>query len=277
MENIQSKDQQGRIIDLLYKTSGNGSYRELSAESAKDIALYEVIEFMTGAEEEQKVLKDIMSKIPEDPADICYRQEILKDLMENESLFNTVKDSIDAIKILQFYNTGAKRIREKDNSLSGLLEELRELKVYVEVIETLSKSLMESDIKSEGLLALRETLKAISEDDNFRSVKPDIGKIHEDLQAARGAVIGVTLTADLDIENVTVIEFVDYKPRSASTIMDYKVTALASNPFNKYKYQDPLLTAMTPHLKKHLWKHFGEIKHLIRKHSKYDSRLLTNL
>lgn len=277
MENIQSKDQQGRIIDILYKTSGNGSYRELSAESAKDIALYEVIEFMTGAEEEQKVLKDIMSKIPEDPADICYRHEILKDLMENESLYNTVKDSIDAIKILQFYNTGAKRIREKDNSLSGLLEELRELKVYVEVIETLSKSLMESDIKSEGLLALRETLKAISEDESFRSVKPDIEKIHEDLQAARGAVIGVTLTADLDIENVTAIEFVDYKPRSAYTIMDYKVTALASNPFNKYKYQDPLLTAMTPHLKKHLWKHFGEIKHLIRKHSKYDSRLLTNL
>lgn len=277
MENTQGKDIPNKIIDILYKSGGSGSYRELPPESAKDIALYEVIEFMTGVEEEQKVLKDIMTKIPTDPSDMIYRQEILKDLMNNETLFDSVKDSIDAIKILQFYNTGAKRIRDKDNSLSGLLEELRELKVYVEVIEKLSNALSENDIKSEGLLALRESLKEITEDEKFKAVKPDIEKIHSDLQGAMGAIVGVTLTADMDIENVTAIEFVDYKPRSSYTIMDYNVTTLVSNPFKKYKYQDPLLTAMTPHLKKHLWKHFGEVKHLIRKHSKYDTRLLINL
>ena len=121
MENTQGKDIPNKIIDILYKSGGSGSYRELPPESAKDIALYEVIEFMTGVEEEQKVLKDIMTKIPTDPSDMIYRQEILKDLMNNETLFDSVKDSIDAIKILQFYNTGAKRIRDKDNSLSGLL------------------------------------------------------------------------------------------------------------------------------------------------------------
>ncbi len=277
MENAQGKDTPNKILDILYKTGGNGSYRELPSESAKDIALYEVIEFMTGVEEEQKVLKDIMTKIPTDPYDMNYRQEILKDLMDNEALYDSIKDSLDAIKILQFYNTGAKRMRDRDNSLSGLLEELRELKVYVEVIESLSRALSESDIKAEGLIALRTALKEIAEDEKFKAVKPDIEKIHEDLQGVRGAIVGVTLTAEMDIENVTAIEFVDYKPRSTYTIMDYNVTAIVSNPFKQYKYQDPLLTAMTPHLKKHLWKHFGEVKHLIKKHAKYDSRLLTNL
>ena len=59
--------------------------------------------------------------------------------------------------------------------------------------------------------------------------------------------------------------------------MDIAVGSKIRNPFNDYKYQDPLLTAMTPFMKKHLWKHYGEIRHLIRKHSKYDSRILTNL
>ncbi|MCR4556834.1 MAG: hypothetical protein K5779_03310 [Saccharofermentans sp.] len=265
------------MIDLLYKTGEKNRFRVLPRETVKDIALQEVIDYMSGDQEERKILLDVMSKIPSEPSDIIYRQEITRDLIENTSLYEAVKKSIGAIKVLSFYGTGAKRIRDKDNSLASLLEELRELKVWVEVVETLFDALNGNDIKSEGLTALRDALKEITEDEDFKSVKPDIKKIHDDLSNVRGAVVGVTLTADMDIENVTAIEFVDYKPRSSYTIMDVAVGSKIRNPFNDYKYQDPLLVSMTPFMKKHLGRHFGEVKNLIRKHSKYDSRILTNL
>ena len=264
-------------MDILFKTGGEDRFRELPGETVKDIALNEVIDYMTGDQEERKILQDIMVRIPTDTADMIYRQEIVRDFLGSESLCDAIRDSIDSIKVLQYYGGGAKRMRDRDNSLTSLLEQLRELKVYVEVVESLYKALSENDIKSEGLNALRESLKAITEDEDFKSVKPDIVKIHEDLSNVRGAVVGVTFTADLDIESVTAIEFVDYKPRSTYTIMDVAVGAKMNNPFHKYKYQDPLLVAMTPHLKKHLWKHIGEVRHLITKHSKYDTRILTNL
>ena len=264
-------------MDLLFKSGGNDSFHILPDGTVKDIALHEVIGYMTGDSEEQKILKDIMVRIPTDPSDMIYRQEILKDLLANEELCKDIRSVIDSVKVLQYYGNGAKRLHDRDNSLASLLEELRALKVYVEVVETLSDTLSSNDIKSEGLISVRDTLKEIVDSEEFKSVKPDIEKIHEDLSVAKGAVIGVTLTADMDIENVTAIEFVDYKPRSNYTIMDIAVGSKIRNPFNDYRYQDPLLTAMTPHMKKHLGRHFAEVKRLITKHSKYDSRMLTDL
>ena len=265
------------IMDLLFKTNGDNRFRILPDGTVKDIAFHEVIEFMTGDAEEQKILREIMVRIPTDPSDMIYRQEILKDFLANEDLCKDIKAITDSLKVLQYYGSGAKRLHDRDNSLASLLEELRVLKVYVEVVEDLFDTLSRNEITSEGLISVRDALKEIVESEEFKSVKPDIVKIHEDLSVAKGAVIGVTLTADMDIENVTAIEFVDYKPRSNYTIMDIAVGSKIRNPFNDYKYQDPLLTAMTPFMKKHLGKHFGEIKRLITKHSKYDSRLLTDL
>ncbi len=264
-------------MNLLFKTEGKDKFNILPDETVKDIALHELIGFMTGDQDEQKILRDILVKIPKDPSDMIYRQGILKDLLADPDLCAGIREITDSIKVLQYYGTGAKRLHDRDNTMASLLEELRVLKVYVNTVDTLFGLLSNSGISSEGLISVRESLKEIAESEEFKSVKPDINKILEDLSAAKGAVVGVSLTADMDIENVTVIQFVDYKPRSSYTIMDVAVGSKIRNPFNDYKYQDPLLTAMTPFMKKHLGLHFGEVKRLINKHSKYDPRFLTDL
>ena len=90
-----------------------------------------------------------MVRIPAGPSDMIYRQEILKDLLANEELCKDIRSVIDSVKVLQYYGNGAKRLHDRDNSLASLLEELRALKVYVEVVETLSDTLSSNDIKSE--------------------------------------------------------------------------------------------------------------------------------
>lgn len=263
-------------MDILYRNGGNDRSWKLPEETAKDIALQEIIGYMSSNHEEQEILSDVMSKIPQDPSDMIYRQEILKDLMSNEELMTAVRNSIDPIKVLQYYG-GTKRLRDGDGTLVSLLEQLRELKVYVDVVESLYESLSRIDIRSEGLIALRDALKTIVEDDEFKSVKPDIEKMHDDLSNVRSAIVGVNFTPDLDIDNVTAIEFTDTPIRSNYTIADISITTKFSSPFKKTNYVDPLLVAMTPFMKKHLKHHFGDLKRLITKHSRYDTSLLTNL
>ena len=264
-------------MDMLYKTGSDNRFRELSDETIKDIALQEVIDFMTADQEKRRILREIMSRIPVEPADMIYRQEMVRDLMSNDKLYSAVSDSIDPINVLRYYGRGSGRMRDMDNSMLELLESLRELKVWVEVVEALYKALKENAIASEGFIELRDSLEKIVTDEDFQSVKPDIKKIHDDLSNIKGAIVGVTFTPDLDIDAVSAIEFVDYKPRSSYTIADIAVGSKLNTPFQKYKVTDPLLVSMTPYMKKHLWRHLGEIKRIIAKHSKYDTRLLTNL
>ena len=73
-------------MDILYKTTGDNRCRELPKETVKDIALQEVISYMSKDSEEQGILKNIMVNILLDPADMIYRQEIVKDLMSNDAL-----------------------------------------------------------------------------------------------------------------------------------------------------------------------------------------------
>ena len=133
---------------------------------------------------------------------MIYRQEIIKDLMANEGLCDALKKEISAIKLLIYFNNGAKRMHDRNNSLDSLLEELRELKVYVSAVGNIHNALSENDIRSEALLSLRDSLRAIVEDEEFKSVKPDIEKIHDDLSSAKGAVIGVSHHSDKPLGEV---------------------------------------------------------------------------
>ena len=58
------------MTDILYRTDSADRFRELPAETFKDIALSEVIGFMASDQEDQGILKDIMTKIPTDISDM---------------------------------------------------------------------------------------------------------------------------------------------------------------------------------------------------------------
>jgi hypothetical protein len=128
----------GYMTDILYRTDSADRFRELPGETFKDIALSEVIGFMASDQEDQGILKDIMTKIPTDISDMKYRQDIVKDLMANQDLCKAIKESISSIKVLRYYGSGQKRLHDRDNSLSSLLEELREC-VDSETLESLKE------------------------------------------------------------------------------------------------------------------------------------------
>lgn len=264
-------------MDVLFAKASSKKTVELSVNTIKDIALYELIDHMGGDPDERTIIKKIMSQIPLDPNDMIFRQNILKDLIDNENLSTSMSEILAQIKTLKLFSGVRKAANERDTSLYTLLQTLRELMVYVDVIENLYSELLNSKIDSEGLITLRDSLEAIIKDDKFAEAKSDIRLMHEDLSNVRAAVIGVNFTPDFDIERVSTIEFVPYGLRSKYTIMDVAVATKLSSPTHRVRYEDALLSAIAPKMEKHLKTHFYEVKKTLTKYINYDSSFLVEM
>ena len=264
-------------MDILFAKDSSKRTVKLSENTIKDIALTELIDHLGGDHDERAYIRKIATEIPLDPSDMIFRQDILKDLIENEDLCSSLGRILDQIRTLKLFSGVRKAIGEKDSSLYTLLQTLRELVVYVDVVETLRNSLSLSNITSEGLISLRDTLEDLMKDEKFSTAKDDIRLMHEDLSDVRSAVIGVNFTPDFDIEKVAAIEFVPHGLRSKYSIMDIAAAAKLSTPGRKIRYEDPLLAAIAPKMEKHLKSHFFEIRKTLTKYVSYDSRSITEM
>ena len=264
-------------MDVLFTKDSSKRSITLPEETVKDIALCEVIDHLGTDSDERALIKKIVTEIPEDPNDMIFRQDILKDFVENEALCSSPNPILDQIKTLKLFGGIRKATYEKDTSLYTLLQTLRELTVYVDAVENLYNELQKYSISSEGLISLRDCLENILNDEKFSRAKDDIRLMHDDLSDVRAAVIGVNFTPDFDIEKVSAIEFVPHGLRSKYTIMDIAAVSRLSTPGRRVRYEDPLLAAIAPKMEKHLKAHFFEVKRTLTKYVNYDSSFLVEM
>ena len=124
-------------MDILFAKGSSKKTVLLSSNTIKDIALNELIDHMGGDAEERDIIKKLMSQIPTDPNDMIFRQNIIKDLIANKELCASMSDILTRIKTLKLFSGVRKAANERDNSLYTLVQTLRELMVYVDVIEDL--------------------------------------------------------------------------------------------------------------------------------------------
>ena len=142
-------------MDILFAPDSERKTVKLKPETIKDLGFLEIIENITDGEKDMMIVRDIMTNIPTDLSDIKYRQDIMKDFLENESLFNDFSNALWQIKTLRDLSSSRLMHTQNDNSLFVLIEYLRELSVYVDVLEE-TENLENNEVKSEGLSKLRE-------------------------------------------------------------------------------------------------------------------------
>ena len=275
-------------MDILFAPDSERKTVKLKPETIKDLGFLEIIENITDGEKDMMIVRDIMTNIPTDLSDIKYRQDIMKDFLENESLFNDFSNALWQIKTLRDFSSNRLMHTQNDNSLFVLIEYLRELSVYVDVLEATQTCLENNEVRSEGLNRLREQIKAITSDEKFEETKEDIKKTLDDMSCISGALIGVNFTPDLDIEQVAVVEFFPHRIRSkytmaevAATIHNVLNSAQATNSIGKVavntRVLDPLLVGLTPLMEKHLKRHFTRIKTIMAKHISLDTSFITEM
>ncbi len=273
-------------MDILFCEGSKRKTTALRPETVKDLALNEIIESIAVSEKDTAIIKNIFTRIPEDPADIRYRQDILKDFCENEEFCQQVSDSLGLITTLKDYGR-ASFTAPGENLLYSLLGNLREVSTYIQVSEKLVEALRKHTVRSVGLCCLKEKLEQVVEDENFETAKKDVEKMLADLSVVKGALIAVNFTPDLNVESVAAMEFVDHKLRSKYTlaevaanignILSYSTASNSVRMNQTIRVQDPLLVNMTPLMEKHLKNHFFRIRSFLKKYIDLDGSFLTEM
>ena len=122
-------------MDLLFASGSKREVTQLGESAIKDLAIQDILEAISGNERDIIILKEIISSIPKDIRDSVYRQEIMKDFLASDEFTDDIDNVLGLIKTLKDYGSSRTMMRQNDSTLYMLLENLRELSVYVEVIE----------------------------------------------------------------------------------------------------------------------------------------------
>ena len=172
-------------MDILFCENSDKATVSLTEETVKDLAVQEVIEAATIKEEEQQIIKKILCMLPQNIEDIKYRQEIMSDILENEDLAKSLEKALDQIKVLRNYRNSSGVRRQNEATVFSLLEDMRELAVYVGIVEQISSCLEGAKPELKGLIVLRDELCRIAKDDQFKKAKADIEMLLKELSNVR--------------------------------------------------------------------------------------------
>ena len=184
-------------MNILFPEKSDRKCRQLPDETAKDLAIDEIISRIAMGVYDKNTLRSVLLEIPIDPADIRYRQEIFTDFDSNPELRKDLEEVLPMIRTLKDFAGARRAVSSKDNSLYTLLSDLRSLAVYVDTVRYLSDTLQKHAPKSSAFAELRKEVTAITEAPDFADAEKDIKVMLEDLSS--GGVPAVSAPFEVQV------------------------------------------------------------------------------
>ena len=146
---------------------------------------------LTEDEYERNVILKIMSQITCDEETVKYRCDVFEDFLRYPKLRDALTELLKKLADLRDLERFQKDTEA--SSLWKLINRLREIDGYVKCITEMKECLESIDLKSEGLIGLREEVQSIYENSGFPQLKKDIDETFEKAQKMKSVTIGVNL------------------------------------------------------------------------------------
>ena len=133
---------------------------------------------------------------------------------------------LDQIQFLHDYGNFSKE-HDIKSGLWDFLHRLSELDDYIKTVEAIRECLNSYDIKSEGLLQLKEYMNAVYETSFFAELKEDISNLKADTSSLKSITLGINLNRSFEVESIGLIS-VNNKEFKSSGILSNFADALTS-------------------------------------------------
>lgn len=203
-------------LSLLHPQNLNAVYRTLTKEAINDLSVDFLCNALTEDAYERNSIKQLLTKITDDEEVIKYRCDVFDDFLRfpklREDLTALLEKLADLREIERFQKDS------EASSLWQLINRLREIGCYVDCITQIKTTLETIDVKSQGLLMLKENVTSIYNDSGFPDLKKDIQDTLAKAQKFRSITLGVNLDTLLRPKTVGVISLND-KPFTDSGIL----------------------------------------------------------
>jgi DNA mismatch repair ATPase MutS len=194
-------------FSLLFPQNSHRNFNTLTDEAINDLSIDYICDALTEDNYEKNLMRKIMIQITDNREVISYRCDIFDDFLKfpelRENLSQLIVKLADLKEIERF---------QKDSDASSLwmlINRLREIDDYVSCITEIKNTLEKLNIKSEGMLRLKEIVTNIYSDSGFPELKKDINETLGKAQRLKSITIGVNLDSLLRPKNAGVLSLND--------------------------------------------------------------------
>ena len=196
-------------FSLLYPENTERSFRTLSSEAVNDLSLEFILDALTEVRAERPHLLGMLTKLPMEPHIIRYRHDVFEDFLRFPKLRETMTELVQKLSDLR--DLERFQMDSDASALWSLINRLREIDDYMTCINMIRSTLSEIDIRSEGLLRLREIVTDIALESGFDALKADIDETMAKAQRLKSVTIGVNLDKYLRPEYAGIVSLNDTK------------------------------------------------------------------
>ena len=194
-------------FSLLHPENKEVEYKTLNKEALNDLSIDFLCENLTSDPYELNSIKRLLTNVTCDEEVIEYRRDIFEDFLKFPKLRSDLTALLLKLKDLREIERFQKDTEA--SSLWQLVNRLRELDGYVDCITSIKDTLESLDIKSKGLLRLREIVRDIYNHSGFSQLKDDINETFEKARTLKSITLGVNLDNLLKPQTVGVISLND--------------------------------------------------------------------
>lgn len=260
-------------MSLLY-LSENEKTTDLYSDSYKDLAIDELVHSICSNQTEYSQIKKVLTVIPADANTIVYRQEILRDFMENEGLRTKLLPMVKKLDMLSDLRD-TPRFGEQKSSVWQMINQLKDIELYAEVVEEIDSIFIENTPKSQGLSTVAKKIRAIMEGEEIHRLKEDIERMRAELSDTKALTLGVNLNPDLMPMEVYLLEFrQQFHKQPISKVAEF-VRVIKQLPI--HEIPDHMMMSLTQAVEKHLSGMARDMKRTLRKYINLDGYFLLEL
>ena len=204
-------------LSLLFPDQDRVTYRMISEENWHDLGLDAVTEKVTAVPQEQMMIQQVMRSLTDDSAVTAFRCGVFEDMLRHPEIREKMAKLLERVKT--FYDYGVVRRHEGDESgIWDLMHRLEEYRDYILTVEQIRECLAEKDLKSEGMIRLRDAVEQIYRDNGFAALRKDVEEMRVSASSVKSLTVGINLNDRFEAINLGLVS-VNAKPFTRSGML----------------------------------------------------------
>ena len=211
-------------LSLLFPDQDRITYEMIPEESWHDLGLDAVAEKVAAQPTELLMIQQVMRSLTPDPEVTAFRCGVFEDILRHPEIRERMLKLLERVKT--FYDYGVVRKHQGDESgLWDLMHRLEEYHDYIVTVEEIRGCLAEKDLKSDGMIRLREEVESIYRDNGFAALRKDVEEMRITASEVKSLTVGINLNDRFEAINMGLIT-VNAKPFTRSGLLKNFLTAV---------------------------------------------------
>ncbi len=203
-------------LSLLYPPGKLQTEQKLPDDTFHDLSVDTICSPLADMAHEREMLMRMMRMISGDEDVVRYRCDVFEDILRSPQLREDIQKLLDRVDFLRTYGSFVKDTDEA--GIWELVHRLDEMDEYIRCVQSIYECLSANEVRSEGLLLLKDYTGDLYRDSGFAELKKDIDALKVDASKVKSVTLGVNLNDRYEPVETGIVS-INEKPFTKSNII----------------------------------------------------------